>query len=359
MSGAMADFGSVLRTVFRFVRYLGYVSIVLLGLWIADRLVALYGLGARVHWTLGVLAVLAALAALAFFVGRPAWRFLRVPAAVTPPPLPDPAERTPRDLVRHLRFLDRYVEALGRNPHWSGKPEEIASARAAIETMRRESDAAEPNALASLEPRIAALERETVGALLAPLDRKASDAIRGEAMGVGIATAISPNGTLDAFVVLWRAVNLVSRLATIYYGRPGARGTLRIVGEVSTATLVSAYSQDLTEMAGGMIGSLGGKAAGAVAGPLLDGTLNAIGTLRVGYIAKARCRSFSAWTPKTRVEAVRAAVGESARLARGLVGDLVTHVGGGILRLPFRLLGTVTSAFLSYFRKPEPDAGEA
>ena len=63
-------------------------------------LVALYGLGARVHPLVGAAAVLLALGAIAFFIGRPAWRFLRVPPAVVPPPLPDPAERTPRDLVR-------------------------------------------------------------------------------------------------------------------------------------------------------------------------------------------------------------------------------------------------------------------
>ena len=78
-------------------------------------------------------------------------------------------------------------------------------------------------------------ETERIEKLLAPLDRAADRMIRAEALSVGIATAVSPSGALDAFLVLWRNANLVSRIAGLYYGKPGVRGSLLILGDVLTA----------------------------------------------------------------------------------------------------------------------------
>jgi hypothetical protein len=287
------------------------------------------------------------------------YRFFKVPVALQPPVLPEPAKRMPKDMVRHLEFVERYVRALPNNPEWAGGAPAVEPAVQACEALRADAARARVEDLPSLQTRLAALERDVVGALLAPLDRKATDTIRAEATGVGIATAISPNGTIDAFVVLWRACNLVSRIARIYYGRPGPRGTFRILRDVSAATVASAYLQDLSELAGGMIGAVAGKAAGVLSGPVLDGSLNAIGTLRIGYLAKARCRSFSAWTERTRAQAVKDALVEAGRLSRGVVSDLVRTVGGGILRLPGRILGAMTQAVASLFRAPEAEPGDA
>jgi hypothetical protein len=362
MGQPISDFGKVLRSIFRFGRAVSYVLILLLGAWIAFRVAEVSRWAAGIHPWLGVLSVLLFAALLVLAVGRPLWRFFRVPVALRPPRLPDVAERRPRHLAGHLDFVERYVRALERNPEWTGSPEAVRAAVDQCRALRSEAAKAKDDELPALALRMAAIEHGTVAALLAPLDRKATDAIRAEATAVGISTAVSPNGTIDAFLVLWRACNLVSRIAQIYYGRPGPRGTLTVLRDVSAATLASAYLQELTEVAGGMVGAFAGKAAGALAGPVLDGSLNAIGTLRIGYVAKARCRAFSAWTERTRSAAVRGALLEAASLSRGVVTDLVKTVGGGILRLPARLLMGMTSAVAALFRPaqdPPPDPSGA
>jgi hypothetical protein len=157
--------------------------------------------------------------------------------------------------------------------------------------------------------------------------------------------------------VLWRNCNLVSRLATLYYGRPGARGSLSILRDVSAATLASAYLQDLSTAAGTALGGVLGTGLGAVAGPVLDGSLNALCTARIGYLAKARCRAFAAWTERTRVEALKGALSEAGAIASGLVFDLVKTVGGGLLSLPGRIASSVGSTVAGWFRR-SPPAGE-
>jgi uncharacterized membrane protein YcjF (UPF0283 family) len=285
---------------------------------------------------------------------RPIVRFLKVPVVIRPPDLPARDERTARDLVRHLDFVGRYLNALTRNPAWSGDRDALDAALGLARELR--TDAANgTRSLAELSDRLAHLEKDRVEALLDPLDRQATDLIRQEALRVGLATAVSPYGRIDAFLVLWRNCNLVARMATIYYGRPGVRGTLSILRDVSVATMVGAYLEDLTDVAGDMVASLAGKTAGVLAGPLLDGSLNAIGTLRIGYLAKARCRAFSKWTDRTRADAVRGALVEAGRISRGVVADVVRTVGGGLLKLPARAISGVLDRLGSLFRPPAPD----
>ncbi len=353
LSQPLQDFGRVLRTIYRYGRNLSYGLIGVFAVWAGFQIYEVCRMAGSVHWSLGVATFLAIALALAWFIGRPVARFLQAPVALKPPVLPPPAERTAKDLVRHLAFVERYVEALGANPEWTGPPDAIPAAVAACRALREDAARADAAAMADLERRLATLEGVTVAALLAPLDRKASDAIRAEAVGTGIATAISPNGKIDAFIVLWRACNLVSRVAAIYYGRPGPRGTLTILRDVSGATIASTYLQDLGEIAGGMVGAIAGTAAGVVTGPVVDGSLNAIAMLRIGYVAKSRCRAFSAWTERTRAQATREALLESGRMARGVVVDLVRTVGGTVLKLPFRVLGKLTDAVGALFRSPE------
>jgi hypothetical protein len=352
------DFGRVLRTLFRFARTISYVLIVVMVVWFLDRLAVVVGMAGAVHPLLGVAAGIAIAAAVGWFVGRPVYRFLRMPVTLKPPDLPPMAERTSKDLVRHLTFVERYVASLPKNPEWSGEAAQVDSTISALRALREEADRAEKAALAGLSQRVGELERDRVSALLAPLDRKATDAIRAEAVAVGIATAVSPNGTLDAFVVLWRNCNLVSRLARIYYGRPGTRGTLSILRDVSVATMASAYLQDLSELAGSLVGTIAGHASGVVAGPLVDGSLNAVATLRIGYVAKTRCRSLAAWNERTRIEAVRSALREAAALSSGVLFDVVRTVGGGVLKLPLEILNKMTQTITGLFRRPDAEAGE-
>ena len=360
MPAPLTDFGRIVRQVLRGIRLLSYSVIGIVLFLLTFRLAEITATLATVHPALAVVFVVAVLAFLWLLVGRPLVAFFRMPVVMKPPKLPAPADRTPADLVRHVEFIEKYVAALPGNPEWTGSSTEVDAALAACRELRgaaRQTSAAD---LARLGERIAAVEREHVDRLLAPLDRKAADAIRNEAFKIGVATAVSPFGTLDAFVVLWRNCNLIARIARIYYGRPGPGGTLRVVRDVSMATLAGAYLQDLGEVAGEMVGSLAGKTAGFFTGPLMEGCLNGVATLRVGYLAKGRCRAFEAWTQRTAVSAARAALTEAGRFSAGLVSDLVRTVGGGIMRIPGKVLGGIGERLASIFGFREGDpAGEA
>ncbi len=356
MAAPLQDFGRVMRALFRFARYVSFGLIGLMVVFLAFRVAEIYSFFADIHVGLGIafLAVFGIL--LVWLVGRPVYRFLKVPAAMKPPPLPPMGERTGKDLARHLGFVEAYVGALLRNPEWEGAPEEVEAALQRCRALRDESAHADREAVAALSDRVRVLENETVGQLLAPLDAKVRQAIRQEAVGVGIATAVSWNGTIDAFIVLWRNCNLVSRIARIYYGRPGTRGTLSILRDVSAATLASAYLQDLTEAAGGALGGLFGKTVGAVSGPLLDGAVNGVVTLRIGYLAKARCRAFSAWNEVGRLEATRGAFKEAGAFSKDVVTEILKTVGSGLWKIPTKALGKLGDAVVGLFKKA-PDEG--
>lgn len=356
MAAPLQDFGRVLRALFRFARYVSFGIIGLMVVFLGFRVAEVYRFCADIHPWLGVGFLVVFLALLVWLVGRPLYRFLKVPAALKPPSLPPMAERAGKDLARHLGFVEAYLAALPANPAWEGSPDEVAAAVERCRVLRAEAAHAGREVVAGLSDRVRELERETVEHLLEPLDRKVRDVIRQEAVGVGIATAVSWNGTIDAFIVLWRNCNLVSRIARIYYGRPGVRGTLSILRDVSAATITSAYLQDLTEAAGGALGGLFGKTVGALGGPLLDGAVNGVVTLRIGYMAKARCRAFSAWNDVGRVEAARGAIKEAGALSKDVVTEILKTVGSGLWKIPTTALSKLGDAIGGFFKKP-PEEG--
>lgn len=356
MPSPVQDFGRVIATVFRFARTLSYTLIGVMVFLLAMQVVDIYRFFADIHWTAGVGFLVVFFAALWWFIGRPVAAFLRVPPVLRPPALPPLAERGAKDLRRHLLFVERYVASLPTNPEWEGAEEDVEAAIARCRALREETTDAGKDRVASLSDEIRRLEQETVERLLEPLDRKARKVIRQEALSVGITTAVSWNGTIDAFLVLWRNANLCARIARIYYGRPGARGTLAILRDVSAATIASAYLQDLSEAAGSALSGIFGKTVGALGGPLLDGGLNAVATLRIGYVAKARCRAFSAWTEATRTQALAGAFAEAATFSKEVVGEVIRTVGGGLWKLPQTALGKLGDAIGTFFKRPAPDS---
>jgi hypothetical protein len=261
-------------------------------------------------------------------IGVPVVRFLRLPTVLTPPKAPAKREDwKARHIAARYRFLERYLAHAARNPLLEGSKREVrAAARAAAEAARRPGGDGDEPALGAL----LRFERERVDPLLAPLDREVDKVIRSEALAVGVSTAVSPNGTLDAFLVLWRNANLVSRIANVYYGKPGARGSLRILRDVSAAALLATYLEGLTEAAGGLLRGVLGSVAGVVAGPVVDGSVNALATLRIGYLAKARCRSFKAWTDSTRKQALADALAAAKARSGEVVSEVAKAAGSAL-----------------------------
>lgn len=353
MAAPLTDLIPVIRGVLRLFRYAGFLFLGVTLFMIGREVAALTVTIAAVHPALAVLFDLCVALLVWRLLGVPVWRFLRLPVVMKAPRAPDTREEWKTSHVAaRFEFLARYLRHVARNPLLAeSKAEVLTAARDAAGLSGwagRSKDAAD--ALASLET----FEHDRVDPILAPLDREADRLIRNEALAVGVSTAISPNGTLDAFLVLWRNANLVSRLGNLYYGKPGIRGNLLILRDVSSAALLATYLEGLAEAAGGILHGVLGSVAGVLAGPLMDGSVNALVTLRIGYLARARCRSFRAWTEATRKQALRDALAAARRHSGDVVAEIAKRAGGAVAGVTARLGSAVKGGVSALFRRPAP-----
>jgi uncharacterized membrane protein YcjF (UPF0283 family) len=176
--------------------------------------------------------------------------------------------------------------------------------------------------------------------LLRDMDEQVKQLIEREARLVGVSTALSPSGPLDTLIVLWRNTRLILRIAEIYGLRPGAYGNYRLLRRVVANMVVAGLSQEAMQMlyaaygpaaveaasrgfrsifdllskggmmlapfepmtgslfaVGGAVGKgasdLVGMSAAQITGPLLQGVLNAVLTIRIGLAAQNECRLLS------------------------------------------------------------------
>lgn len=124
-------------------------------------------------------------------------------------------------------------------------------------------------------------------ALLRPLDTRATNVIAQAAKQVSAVTALSPRAVVDVAFVVFAAVRLLRQIATIYGGRPGLLGFLR---------LARAAFAHLTVTGGMAVGEgmlqqlLGLGIAARVSAKLGEGVLNGLMTARFGLAALAVCR---------------------------------------------------------------------
>ncbi|MGU3359834.1 YcjF family protein [Methylobacterium sp. M6A4_1b] len=151
----------------------------------------------------------------------------------------------------------------------------LAAGRGRLETLG--------DAILDVDDRIGLAEHE----LLLPLDRQARNAIAAAAKQVSAVTALSPRAIVDVAFVIFAAVRLLRRIATIYGGRPGFLGFLR---------LARAAFAHLTVTGGMAVGEsmiqqvLGLGIAARVSAKLGEGVLNGLMTARFGLAAMAVCR---------------------------------------------------------------------
>lgn len=282
-----------------------------------------------VHPVLGYAYVVILALMLAVLVGRPLMGFLSMPVAAKPPSIAiDPKSPDPKAIAARLRYDLKYLDMLAANPlvaeERTAIEEGLLRGQALLERARRATSAEALMISADLE----AFEREQIEALLKPLDKQVEALIHAEAVGVGVATALSMNGTVDAFIVLWRNANLVAKVARIYFGRPHLWGSLRILRDVAAIVVVARALEDVTDITGDVIGGLLGRMGGLVAGPVMDGGVNAMMTLKLGYLAKRRCRSFKGWTAG-QAKAISAEALQDVKQESGsVIGDLLKRVGG-------------------------------
>ena len=336
MAAPLQDFGRVIRGLVRVFRYASYLLIGTATVVMVREISSVFRLlHDDVHPSLAWFFLVLCAVALYIFAVRPAQRYWRVPEAIRPPGCPGRTSLTSRHLDRRLRFIGRYLQNLRQNPAMIDRLEEVDRVLERCKGLRADLDRGDLGEVMAAVERLEAFETQEVDPLLKPLDEEANRVIRAEALAVGLGTAVSMNGTVDAFIVLWRNANLVARIATIYYGRPGLRGSLVVVRDVATAMSIAVYMQGVMEAAGALVGGWIGKTGNLLLGPVGDGAVNSVVTLRIGYLAKGRCRSFRRWNEDTISAALSQVAAEVAKQGAGVAKDVVrTTVKGGLVKIP-------------------------
>jgi hypothetical protein len=269
--------------------FLGALLLLVFLLFAAAQTAQVANLAAAIHPRLGQAVLIFLLATYAILLGTPVVLYLRLPRALTPPATDSgPA---------YDRYLRQLADRLARNPHLAGG-----------------------------EPVVA--ERESVEAALNRLHDRARARIAETASGVFVTTAVSQSGRLDALVVLVAQTRMIWQVAEIYWQRPSLRDLVRLYANVAATVLAAQAVEELDvgeNLEEVMAPILAGSAMSAVPGfevmaqvvldSILEGTVNAFLTLRVGCIANQYCRSL---TVPERSALRRSAMAE----AGGMLGEI-------------------------------------
>ena len=124
--------------------------------------------------------------------------------------------------------------------------------------------------------------------------------IKENANAIFLSTAISQNGALDSFVVLFSLLRMVWQLSNFYQTRPTLKGMVKLYIQVASVVLMARTIEDADLIEGQMepliTSVIGESIASAIPGmvpitnlvvsSLMEGSINAFLTLRVGLIAQ-------------------------------------------------------------------------
>lgn len=249
-----------------FFSALGALVSLALGLWVADFVGRLF---AREDW-LGylalALAVIAAFAALMIIL-REALGFIRLARVASIRSEADTAIL--RGDKRLALSASQGVEAL-----FSGRQELGWGTKRLREHRGDILDARELLILT---------ERE----LLTPLDRQARVLIAASARRVSLITAVSPSAVLDVGFVAFENLGMLRRLATLYGGRPGFLGSLKLARLVMSHIALTgcvALGEDVVQQL------IGHGLTARLSAKLGEGIMNGAFTGRIGIAAVELCR---------------------------------------------------------------------
>lgn len=149
--------------------------------------------------------------------------------------------------------------------------------------------------------------------LLGPVDQEARRLIVNASKRVSVVTALSPRALIDIGYVLFEAMHLIRGLATLYGGRPGTLGAIRLARDVVGHLAVTGS----LALGDGVIQQLMGQGlASKVSARLGEGVVNGLMTARIGIAAMDLCRPLAFRSLK------RPGIGE-------FVGDLTRQAAGG------------------------------
>jgi hypothetical protein len=276
------------------VGVLGSLVLIVFALFMVRETAGVVTLASTLHPGLGRALLVFLLVVYACCLAVPVVLFLRLRKPLIPP--------GQGDLEAVGRHLERLSLRLSRNPHLGPMP--VGADRASIERA------------------------------LAALDRLANEHITREASVVFLSTAISQSGRLDGLLVLVAQSRMIWTVAHVYAQRPGLRQMIWLYANVAATVFAAQAVEDLDlgEVLEPMIAPALATAAGGgtvvlaplatlVGDALLQGTANALLTLRVGCITKQYCRGLP--LPDRRLVR-RSATREAAGMLAGVVA---THAG--------------------------------
>lgn len=170
---------------------------------------------------------------------------------------------------------------------------------------------------------------EEIESAIAVLSTEADSVVRRTASTVFLSTALMQNGRLDALILLFTQIQMVTRVARVYVQRPSPREMVRLYANVAGTAFISSglESLDLGEMVAPLATSVVPALKGGIPGlagisALLvkcvsNGAANAFLTLRVGEVARRYCELTSRSSPEAiRKSATAAAVQHLGRIVR-------------------------------------------
>jgi hypothetical protein len=280
---------------------LGLLVLVAFVLFVFNQITQVYLFTKAIHPSLGlaVLWTLVLLFTCLFLV--PVVLYMRLPKPILPP-------ASPEEQPAYLRKLGK---RLSKNK------------RLTTETLNWESEADLQKALHLL-------------------DTQADALINATAKSVFLTTSISQNGKLDALTVFITQTKMVWDVAHVYYQRPTLRDMISLYANVGAATFLATQIEDLdiSEQFEPVIGTVlqnsalksipfVGSVSSVVMDSLLEGTVNAYLTLRVGIITKRYCGALHGFDPRV---ARKAAYREAAGMLRLLVLQTSGQVVSAIVK---------------------------
>jgi len=191
-------------------------------------------------------------------------------------------------------------------------------------------------------------DRVSVQAALDLLEIRANQEIRKEASLVFLSTAVSQSGRLDGLFVLVAQTRLVWKVAHVYRQRASARELLHLYANVAATVFAADSIEDLDlaevaeplmapllEAAGVGVTVVLAPVATVLADSLLQGTVNALLTFRVGCIAKR----YSAGMPLPSPKLIRkAATREASVMLGGVIAELTKTVTKAVWDTAIRVM---------------------
>ena len=265
------------------------------------------------------------------------FRYLKNPVVMAPPNLP-PAEDGWNDAQQRQfqRFAVRYLERQAVNPRLPATSRTLA--REAAGSLQK------PLPAFVLQQKVTT----TIDQVVAALDTEAKRLIRRAAVEVAVATAVSPSVLMDFMITFGRNVDLMSRLADLYYGRPGLLGTFRIGRDVLGTAAMAGALEIVSDNVTGALSEMTGAWTARIFGPLGQGLVNGVVTLRIGAAARMRCRSIGTsrpgWQP-WRPGDYRRALGSVRKMVQEAVGPIFSKTESDQADVPEEKRGWIRSMF--------------